>query len=270
MARSADQAFISTLLDTQGPGAKPLDAAAEYLRARFDRVLVCYVLAMFPHAIVALMLTQAIANEHRARFPMICLLLTLATVWRWVGLAWLQYDVQSQLHEMRKPPFWRRLPSILLLRLYGNLAMGWGGILVLPGFYGLFVSSFAAPLLLENHEPLLLRLRKVNKWISHSAARLGYALMMLAFVILALTVGILILQMFLLGQVFPSILGISVGDASVTMSSWAWRLGLFYLIFLLFDMYWQVAGVFLYYDSQSRRMATDLRARLMQLVEAQP
>lgn len=270
MARSADQSFISSLLDTQGPSSKPLDAAAEYIRARFDRVFAIYALAMFPHAIVALMLTQAIANEHRSRFPLICLLLTLATVWRWVGLAWLQYDVQSQLHELRRPPFWRRVPSILLLRLYGNLAMGWGGFLILPGFYGLYVSSFAGPLLLENHEPLAVRLRKVNKWIMHSASRLAYALMMLTFAMLVLALGIFVLQMFLLGQIFPSVLGINASDAALTMSSWAWRLGLFYLIFLLFDMFWQVASVFLYYDSQSRRMATDLRARLMQQLEAQP
>ena len=75
-------------------------------------------------------------------------------------------------------------------------------------------------------------------------------------------------QAVIVHTVLPSLLGVDTADLVITLGSWSWRLQVIYALFLLLDAYWAVACVFLYYDSQSRRMATDLRVRLSRLTEA--
>ena len=77
-----------------------------------------------------------------------------------------------------------------------------------------------------------------------------------------LLVAIVIGQTILAQTVLPNLLGIDTADLNVTLDSWAWRLGILYFVFLLLDLFWTVASVLIYYDSQSRRTATDLRTRL--------
>jgi hypothetical protein len=187
------------------------------------------------------------------------------TVWRWVWLARLQYDVQRDLQGL--PPdrrFWRRLPAMLQLRLASNVAITWASIVVIPAFYGLYLGCFATPLLMDGSpaEPALDRVRRGLSWVHRAARRLTRVLVIMVVLWLVLTVAIFVGQAALVGTVLPSLTGIDAADLSVTLDSWPWRLRVLYFGFLVLDAFWTVAAVFLFYDSQSRRMATDLRARL--------
>jgi hypothetical protein len=266
-----NQTAFAELLETQGACTAPLDAAVEYIRMRIGRVLPLYVVAMLPFSIVMVLLIDAINSEQRSFAAECCVYLVAATVWRWIWLARLQQQVQEDLQARRGAGFWSRIGQILLLRLLGNGAITWGGFLAgVPAFYGLFVGSFATPLLLENTDPTFTRLKHVLSWIHHSAWRLGKIGFAITVVAALLTVAILVNQ-YILGQVIlPTILGMDTADLNLTIQGWAWRLSVFYFVFLLIDAFWTVAAVILYYDSQSRRMATDLSIRLHNITEAPP
>ena len=85
---------------------------------------------------------------------------------------------------------------------------------------------------------------------------------------LLLGVALLVLQLALTQTILPSILDLNLPDLNVTLESSAWRLSLVYFVFLVLDLLWTIAAVVLYFNSQSRRMATDLRARLSRVVGA--
>ncbi len=84
---------------------------------------------------------------------------------------------------------------------------------------------------------------------------------------LLLVVALFVSQYILAGTVLPTLLAIDAADLNLTLNGWAWRLSVGYFAFLLVDAYWSVAAVLVYYDSQSRRTATDLQARLMVLTQ---
>jgi hypothetical protein len=259
----SDAASITALLQTQGPCTAPLDAAAEYLRRRADRVLPLYVIAMLPHAIIVAALIGAIVGQRRSDVARDCLYLVPATVWRWTWLAYLQGRIQQDLQAHRVAAFHRRILPILLCRLYSNAAVTWGSLLVgIPAFYGWFLGSFAAPLLLENADPTPLRIKDALSWIRHSGKRLFRILWAMTVIAVLLLVAIVIGQTILAQTLLPNLLGIDTADLNVTLGSWAWRLGILYFVLLLLDLFWTVASVLIYYDSQSRRTATDLRTRL--------
>ena len=256
-------AFSSDLLEAQGPCTTPLDMAVEYIRARIDRVLPMYVLAMARHAVITVLLIDAVTGERRRRIATYCLYLVACMVWRWIWLSRLQYGVQADLQDNAITSFWRRLPQVLLVRLFSHFAITWGGFLVgVPVFYGIFTGSFAAPLLFENDEPLRARLRRLVSWIQYSAKRLMRVVFAMTVLACIMTVAVFVSQAILTETFIPSLLGLNIVDLGVTLASWGWRLRMIYFIFLVLDAFWTVAAVFLYYDSQSRRMATDLRARL--------
>ncbi|HZK79515.1 MAG TPA: hypothetical protein VFC46_00570 [Humisphaera sp.] len=262
---------LGSLADAGGPCIAPLDAAAEYLRRRMDRVLPLYVLAMAPHAVVAVLLIDAIVAERRSNAETYCIFLVIATLWRWVWLARLQQNVQADLSARQRGPFWKRTASILMVRLFSNFAITWGSLAAgVPAFYGLYVGTFAAPLLLESDEPTITRVGQSLSWIQNSGKRLFRVSIAMTAITILLTAAIFLGQAALAGTVLPSLLGVDGADLNVTIDSWAWRMRLFYLIFLVIDAFWTVAGVFLYYDSQSRRLATDLRVRLQGMMEVQP
>ena len=251
---------LATLMEVGGSCLTPLDAAADYWRSRIDRLLPLYVLAMAPHAIFAVMLIAAITGEQRSLAGQYCIYLTLATIWRWIWISRLQHRVQEDLRSQPQPVFWSRLPQILLLRLYGNAGL----VLAL---HGLFVGSFAAPLLLESDEPAFGRFRESISWINHSAKRLFRITMAMTVFTVLLFVALLASQYILSRTVLPTLLGINTADLDLTLNGGAWRLSLCYFVFLVIDAYWTVAAVLVYYDSQSRRTATDLQARLTLLTE---
>lgn len=256
-------AFNAGLLETQGPCTTPLDLAIEYIRARIDRVLPTYVLAMAPHAVIAVWLIDAITGERRSRIATYSLYLVVCTFWRWMWLARLQYDVQRDLRGVAIANFWRRLPQVLVVRLISHFAITWGSLLAgVPAFYGFYTGSFAAPLLFENVGPTGAALKRLLSWIQYSGKRLLRVLLAITVIACIVTVAVFVSQAILSQTIVPSLLGLNTVDLDLTLNSWSWRLRMLYFIFLAFDAFWSVAAVFVYYDSQSRRMATDLRARL--------
>ena len=250
------------VLEFGGSSTAPLDAAAEYLRTHIDRILPLYVVAMAPHALVSMALIEAISAKHGGRLQRLCIQLVAATLWRWIWLSKIQSLVQDELSGNRTAGFWRKIAPILILRLFSAVAITWGGFLILPGFVGLFVGSFAAPLLLESDEPAALRLRKAISWIAHAYKRLLRVTLALSLLGLVLTIAIFVTQFALIERLLPMLLGFESTSLRLTLESSAWELGVCYFVFLLLDLFWTVLAVVLYDDSRSQRMATDLRARL--------
>jgi hypothetical protein len=259
---------LGEMVEAQGPCTAPLDAAVEYIRLRFDRILPVYVLAMAPHAVVTVLLIDAIIAERRSVVAQYCGYLVLVTVWRWVWLARLQYGVDEDLQERRRTPFWSRIMPILLIRLWSNFALTWGSLLAgVPAFYGLFAGSFAAPLMLNNSESVFPQLQLALSWIQHSGRRLLRVVLAMFAIAILLIVAAFVSQAILSDTILPSLLGVDTAELGVTLNSWAWRLRVIYFLFLLLDVFWTVSSVILFYDSQSRRLATDLRARLLNIAE---
>jgi hypothetical protein len=253
------------VLQTQGPAALPLDAAVEYIRHHGLRLLPLYLISMAPISIIALFLIDAITAQHRSVLSAWCWALVPATLWRWVWLAKIQQLIQRDLQSRPGLRLRSRLLWILVARLYANVAFTWGSFIIAPSFYGLFAGSFAAPLLLERDGPLLRESFQVLRWIHHSAGRLMRVSIALSFLMLILTLAAFIVQYILVQTVLPGFLDVDTTSLGITMSSTAWRLTLLYFVTLLFDFFWTVASVFLYYDSQSRRTGSDLRARMSTL-----
>jgi hypothetical protein len=246
----------------QGPATAPLDAAARYVRVRGLRVLPAYVLGMIPMSVLALLLIDALSAQHRSVVAGCCAALVPATLWRWGWLARVQQIVQQDTQARPGLPLGPRLAGILLVRLYANVALTWGGALIFPSFYGLFAGSFAAPLRLERDGPLLGETWRMLGLVHHAAGRLTCVLAAVAALGLALAVAILTAHYVVVGLILPSVLGVDTTGAILTMGSISWKLSVLYFLFLFLDYSWTIAAVFLYYDSQSRRTGSDLRARL--------
>ena len=259
-------AYVAGLVDVQGPCTTPLDAALDYSRARIERVLPMYVLAMAPHAAFAILLIDEIAAGRRSRLVMLSVGLLVATLWRWVWLARLQYNILIDLRETEARPFWARLPAILWTRAGTNFAISWGSLLFgVPAFYGLFLGGFAAPLLIESDTPTPQRLREGLSWIHHAGRRLFRVTLVMTVLWMVAMLATFVSQLVLTQTVLPTLLGIDTADLAITLGSWAWGLRVCYGVCLALDAFWTVACVFLYFDSQSRRTAPDLRARLADL-----
>lgn len=245
--------------------AAPLDDALTYVRYRGGGVLPMYLLAMAPHAMVMLMAVDALAMRSFAAVREVSVLLTVATLWRWVGLALVQRRVQIDLRGEAPSAIWRRLPGIVMVRLYANVAIVWGGLLVIPGFYGLLISTTVTPAFLEGDTSSWASLRRLFGWISGGSNRLLRTVAAASVIGLMLMLSLLFVQILLVYTALPSLLGLSASDLSLTVGSWSWVICMGYLLFLMMDFYWAIAGVFLYYDLQASRLGTDLRARLRRI-----
>ena len=249
-------------LEFGGSSMAPLDTAAEYLRTHIDRVLPLYVLAMAPHAVVSTLLIEAVVAQHGGRLQRLCVELLTATLWRWAWLSKLQAMVQEDLNGNRTTGLRRKLLPILVLRLFSSVALTWGSIFVLPGFLGLFVGSFAAPLLLETDEPAMARVGQAMSWIMHAYKRLLRVIVAISLMGLVMSVALLVTLYTVTDQLLPSLFGFQSTSLRLTLQGAAWRLGMGYAVFLMLDCFWTVLSVVLYDDSRSQRTATDLRARL--------
>ncbi|HEY1684658.1 MAG TPA: hypothetical protein VGG19_07850 [Tepidisphaeraceae bacterium] len=264
MTDAAAETFqLASQLETGAAYTGPLDAAIEYLRIRIGFILPIYVLAMIPHAIVIAWLIDAITAEQRSLMPRLCIYLCIATIWRWIGLAWIQQQAQRDLQLRPGRPLAKQLLPILLVRLFSNAVMSWGifgaGI---PSFYAIFSGSFATPLMLDDSIPERDRLKNGLRGIHRSARRLLRISLPMLVLMLWLVAVIGVTQYFLIGFVLPHLFDVQLTEVEVTQGSSAWWLGMIYFAFLILDMFWAVASVMIYYDSQSRRMGTDLYARL--------
>ena len=89
--------------------------------------------------------------------------------WAWLGR--MQQIVQQDLQARSGLRLRARLIWIIVARLYANVVMTWGGLVILPSFYGLFAGGFATPLLLERGG-VVTELMRVYRWIHHSGRRL--------------------------------------------------------------------------------------------------
>jgi len=243
----------------------PLDMGAEYLRLRLFRVLPLYLLAMAPFTVAMFFLIDIISARHRSALAGACFFLALTTLWRWVGLAALQRRVQHDVSGSAPSPLRKRLFGILLTRLYAAIALTWGSFLVLPGLYGFFLAVFTTPALLEGETPALLEIKKTLSLIHRSLWRLMRCTTALSVAVIIVLFNLIFLQVDLVNTILPSILGINVTDLALTMSNLAWFLVLGYALFLMFDFYWNVSSVMLYYDLQARRLGSDLRLRLQSI-----
>jgi hypothetical protein len=249
----------------QGPMTYALDAAGEYLRVRGLRLAPVYLLGMLPFSVAILFLIDAIGAEHHSGTMWWCMGLVVALVWRWCFLARVQQCVQRELQARAGLPLFTRLPWILLFRLYANVALTWGSMLLVPSFYAFFAGSFAAPVLLEREGPAPREIGRMLGWVHHSAGRLSRAVISLTVFSLIMALVVYIVQRAIVNFVLPSLLGMDATGMELTMRGWTWLLSWLYFLFLALDFAWTVAAVFLYYDSQSRRTGSDLRARLQAL-----
>ncbi len=240
----------------------PLDEAVDYLTARSARVLPLYLAAMAPYSAAMIFMIDAITTQHRSALPFWSALLTLATLWRWLWLPAVQRRVQEDVRGEPTLPLGRHLAKIVLIKAAASAAIFWGGLIVIPAFYGFFLSAFAAPVLLESGGGAFRSLKRALVWIHHSARRFAGVSLALTAAFLAAWLGIFLLQVVMTSTILPSLLGLEAADLTLTLRSWSWFLSLAYLMFVLFDYFWTIASVMVFYDAQSRQLGSDLRLRL--------
>lgn len=243
-----------------------LDVALVYLRRELGRLAPLYLIAVLPLAAVMLMAIDAISTQRRSLAVVLAAALTLATVWRWIFLAVIQRRVQADLRGQHPLPVRRRLGAIVLGRLIANTAMTWGSVLIVPGLWGFFASAFVSPAVLEGEGSV--RKRLAQAITLGSSNRLMRILVALTIGFLLLLLSVIALNIMLVNDVLGSAMGIDTADLTITFQSLSWSITVMMLMFLLFDFYWTVASVFVFYDQQSRPLGTDLRLRLAAFREA--
>ncbi|MBI4585992.1 MAG: hypothetical protein HY717_18435 [Planctomycetes bacterium] len=225
-------------------------------------MLPLYLAAMAPYSAAMLFVIDAISTQHRSALPFWSALLTLATLWRWLWLPAVQRRVQEDVRGEPTLPLGKHLAKILLIKAGASFAILWGGLIVIPAFYGFFLSAFAAPALLESGGGMFREVKRALLWIHHSARRFAGVSLALTVAFMAAGLGAFLLQLVMISTLLPSLLGLEAADLSLTLRSWSWFLCLAYLLFVLFDYYWTVASVMVFYDAQSRQLGSDLRLRL--------
>jgi len=240
----------------------PLDRALEYVSQRWTRLLPIYALALAPCTAVVLLLVDAISSQHRSALSPVCLLLALATLWRWAWLIVLQRRVQSDMRGVSSRLPRSRFFWIVLTRLYSSFAVTWGSFALFPAFYGFYLSAFVTPALLESPGSAPTEIKRAIILIHRSMGRLVKGGLTLGLVLLLALLNVVAAEFFLLRIVFTSMLGMPGVDIQLTISSLPWTLFVFYAMFLVFDFYWTVAAVFVFYDLQANKLGADLRSRL--------
>ncbi len=265
----ADTELIS--LDLADSSAlAPMDLAVDYLRGRLWRVLPPYLVGMSLYSAVVLMAIDVVTSQHRRGAAVTAGLLTAATLWRWSWLGVMQRRVQEDVCGHTPLSVWRRLPALLIIRLFSNAALVWGGLIVFPAYYGFFLSGFAAPMLLGRGGHAWLQTKNRLAWTHKASRQLIKISSALTAVLLLAAVCALFFQLLMVNTILPSLLGFDTADLSLTMGSWGWFLCVCYFLFVVFDLYWGVLAVILMYTLESRRHGVDLRARLRLLQDARP
>ena len=217
---------------------------------------------MAPFSAVILLIIDDVTSQHRSALPFDCALLTVATLWRWVWLAFVQRRVQEDLRGEPPAGLRNRLPAILLARLICCMAIGWGGLLIVPAFYGFLLAGFAAPALLEGNGATFEHLGDCLRLIHHASWRLVKLVTALGVGFILVSVGVLGMHLLVVNEMMGSLLDLNVADLSLTLGSRFWLLSVAYLMLVVCDFYWTVASVMVFYDLRSRRLGSDLRLQM--------
>ena len=300
-----------------GQGGAPtlwsLDQSLEYLREHFLGVIWRYSLAMLPYTLVILGLTQAVSTGRRADVRLLCVALTAATIWRWIGLAWMQRQIQIDIAGPRAVPFRTVLPSIVRARAMCNFAMTCGGLvvamiylglaaaalllpfLIIPATIGMYFSVLVTPIFLSGEmAPAQARLTPPTKppvpgtaplppptpvptgrlvrtgptlanamgWMFKAKGRLWRISWILTLGTLVFSFLAMGFQLAISSSTLADWFGLDAAKARVVVESVGWNILLNYVLFVAFDIYFHIVGVFLFYDLQARRLGSDLFARL--------
>jgi hypothetical protein len=248
----------------------PLDRAVEYARENLFSLLPIYALSAAPMTLAMYYAIDVVSSQHRSAVSLVCLLLLPATLWRWVGLAFLQRRVQSDVRGTPALPVRSRLHWILLLRLYGNFMLTWGSVVFIFAPPGLLLSGLATPLLLDQPGPVGAILREGFRWTRDSAGRLLRIISVVSILSIVVLIAVVIIHLFVLEMLLPSLTGYESPEQKLTVYSAGWYLSVGYALFLLFDFYWAIASVFIFDDLQSRRTGSDLKRQLALVAAGTP
>ena len=244
----------------------PLDEAVEIMRGSMGRILPLYMVGVAPMSVAVFILIDAVAAGKYSALPEGCALLAFGTVWKWAFCAVIQGRIQEGLTGKPAPPLRGRLPSIINARLAASMAMLWGSFVVIPPLYGFFLAGMAAPALLDRGGRALDTAEWIVRWVTASMGQAAKIAAAVGALFMVAHLGVTLLQMALTQVVMPSMLGMDPTELELTLYGVEWQMAVGYFIFLLFDLYWTVAGVTLYYAIQSRRAGVDLGLRLKALI----
>jgi len=262
------QAPLDISIDRGAAGA--LDAAIMVLRRRIRALLPLYVLAIAPVAVAMLWIIDAVAAQDRSGLAVGCGLITVATLWRWGWLAVLQRRVQAELRGTEPMAVRRRLLAILVTRLYALFLLTWGGLVLIPAYWGQFLTGFATPALLEREGPATRQVRQALSWTTRGIDPLGRALAELAALMAAVALGAIALQLLVVQMLWPALTGLDPTGMQLTLRGLGWGISVGFALFCVYDLYWHVASVTLFYHLAGRRLGTDLHQRLASLESTAP
>jgi len=282
MVTAADAPIFTGITRSQG-WLSPIDRAVDYIRLRTRRFLPIYILAVLPQSMVVLLAVDAVASHHRSVFDLLSLLLVGTTFWRWMGTAFVQHRIQSDIRGDTNRVWWKRLPIILSVRFLASAGVIWGLLLIASEWRSVFfIPLWGAPYFVTLVSGLLIG-GMITPLLGESGASAGALILSLAGDVVnslrrvLVVIGVMMItaawlaivalgfQYFLLTAVVANLLGLDTSDLQLTFQGTAWWLVLVYLIQLGFDLLWTVVSVMLFYDLQSRRLGSDLRFRLQTL-----
>ena len=247
-----------------------MDATLHYLTIRLWRVLPPYLVGMSFYSLAILFAIDVITSQNRSAISDAAWLLAGATIWRWIWLGVAQRQILQDVRGDSMPSLWRRLPALLIIRLFANFAIVWGGFIVIPAYYGLFLSGFATPMMLDTQPSAWARVTHTLSRIHRTSGRLTRVTLVLTALTLLVAISIFVIQILMAHTILPSLLGFDSADLIVTINSLSWLLTLCYFLFVILDFYWTVLAVILFDHLRSHRVGSDLRIRIRGLKRIQP
>lgn len=249
-------------------GRASLDAAADYLRNHGARVTAWYLLAAGPVLIACWWWIAAVAMENRSQLPPASLALLGAMLWRWGVLAKIQQVVMRDLGMAADRLGFKMILIAIAGRLLAHVGILWGSLLIVPGLWSFYVSSFISPALLTPGRPAGSSLRHTVALSINQSILLARHASMLTLLVTVAMLAFGVLQGVMVYIILPSLMGYDTADLKISMGNLSWWLFSMLAVLLVFDCYWAVGSVMLLQQLEARRTGSDLQARLMQMQEA--
>ncbi|MDH5638737.1 MAG: hypothetical protein OEZ04_09615 [Nitrospinota bacterium] len=247
------------------PSMRPLDTALEYIRGKWYETLPLYIVGAAPMSAAVYLLLDILSVQRFSALGEVCFFLALATLWKWVFACFVQRRVHEDITGKPGPGLSKRISGMLYIKLAASMAMMWGGLLVLPGLYGLIATGLAAPALLDRKDSPLEVLEWVIDWVGKSMWQAAKIASALSVGYLMTYFSLLVLQGFFGQMVLPSFFGFDPAESWLTFTSFTWQMTMAYVVFLVMDYFWLVASVMLHFDIQSKKTGADLWHRLREL-----